>query len=117
MHWALGKREMARRAHECIPHSERSGSFKETTETSPVSTYNAASTHQFEDDRAHHFNATRPPQVRLAMPVSPQPFKTAEPAIIAKASNVDLERSIMGNDEEANLAVEEKGQVSPMVRK
>lgn len=120
MHWALGKKEMSRRAYECNPHSEQSGSFKETAETSHVSTYNAASTHQFEDHRAHHFHATRPPQVWLPMPVSPQPLKTAEPAIIPKASDVDLERaasSIMGKDEEADLAVEEKGQVSPIVRK
>lgn len=120
MHWALGENEMARRAHECNPHSERSGSFKEATETSAVSTYNAASTHQFEDHRAHYFNVTRPPQVRLPMPVSPQPSKAAELALIQKALDVEQEcvaSSITGKDEKANHAVEEKGQVNPIIRK
>ena len=113
MHWALGEEEMARRAHECNPHSEQSGSFKETTETEPDSTYNAAGPHQFENYRIHHFNATRPPQVRLPMPVSPQPVKTAVPTTIPIVSDVGLERAaspIMCKDEDANLSVEEKGQ-------
>ena len=115
MHWALGKEEMARRAHECNLHSEQSKSLERTIETEPNSTYNAAGTQHFEDYRVHHFNATRPPQVRLPMPLSPRPVKMAGPATSPKVSNLDLDRwalSIKEKNEEASLAKERKRQVS-----
>ena len=121
MHWALGKEEMAlraQRAQESSPRSEHSGSFERTIETKPESTYNAASAQHFEDYRIYHFNATRPPQVRLPMPISPQPLKMTGPATTAKVSNLDPDHSapsFMDQNEETSLAEERKRQVSPMV--
>ena len=117
MHWALGKEEMALRAQESNPRSENSGSLERTIEIKPESTYDAASAQHFEDYRIHHFNATRPPQVRLPMPLSPQPLKLTGPATTAKVSNLDLDHSFssfMDKNEEASLAEERKKQVSPM---
>ena len=116
MHWALGKDEMALRAQESNLRCEHSGSFERTIESKPESTYNAAGAQHFEDYRVHHFNATRPPQVRLPMPISAQPLKMTAPATTAKVSNLDLDHSAsssMGKNEEASLAEECKRQVSP----
>lgn len=115
MHWVLGKEEIALRAQERDPRSERSGSFERTIETKPESTYNPADTQHFEDYRVHHFNATRPPQVRLLMPVSPQPLKMTGLATTAKVSNLNLDHSassFMGKNDEASPAEECKTQVS-----
>lgn len=119
MHWALGEEEMARRAHELSSHSEQSRSFEEIAETIPESSYNAPGTEPFEGYRVHHFNATRPPQVQLPMPVTSQPIKaTARQATLPSILNVDLDRSassITGKNGEASLTVEGKRQVSPRV--
>ena len=115
MHWALGKEEMALRAQESNPRSEHSGSFERNIKTKPESTYNAAGAQHFEDYRLHHFNATRPPQVRMPMPISPQPLKMTGPATTAKVSSLDLDHSsFTDKNEEASLAGERKRQVSPM---
>ena len=116
MHWGLGKEEMALRAQEVDLRSESSGSFERTIKTKPESTYSATGTQYFEDFRVHHFNATRPPQVRLPMPMSPQPLKMTGPATIAKVSTLDLDHSassFMGKNEETSPAEERKRQVSP----
>ena len=116
MHWALGKDEMALRAQESNPRSEHSGSSERTIETKPEFSYNATGAQHFEDYRLHHFNATRPPQVRLPMPISRQPLKMIGPATTAKVSSLDLDHSasFMDKNEEASLAEEGKRQVSPM---
>ena len=116
MHWALGKEEMARRAYERNTQSEQSGSSEEIAKVKPNSTCNVAGTQQFEDYRVHHFNATRPPQVQLPVPVTPQRALAA--AWIPEVSNVDLDRSassIVGENGEVNLVAEAKRQVSPTV--
>ena len=117
MHWALGKEEMALRAQKSNPRSEHSGSFERTIERKPESTYNAAGAQHFEDYRIHHFNATRPPQVRLPMPISPQPLKMTGPATTARVSKLYLDHeasSLMDKNEGASLAEDRKRQVSPM---
>ena len=113
MHWALGKKYMARRAYERNAHSEHSGSSEESIKTKPNSTYSAPGTQQFEDYRVHHFNATRPPQVELPMSV-----KTPGQASLPNVSNVDLDRSAsstMGKKREGNLVMEGKRHVSSVV--
>lgn len=117
MHWALGKDEMALRAQESNPRSEHSGSFERTIETKPEFSYNAADAQHFEDYRVHHFNATKPPQIRLPIPISRQPLKMTGPATTAKVSSLDLDHSapsFMDENEGASLAEERKRQVSPM---
>ena len=117
MHWALGKEEMALRAQASNPRSEHSWSFERAIETKPESTYNVAGAQHFEDYRIHHFNATRPPQVRLPMPISLQPLKMTGPATTARVSSLDLDRSassFMDKNEKRSLAEERKRQVSPM---
>ena len=117
MHWALGKEEMALRAQESNPRAEHSRSFQRTIETKPESTCNAAGAQHLEDYRVHHFNATRPPQVRLPMPISPQPLKITRPATTARVSKLYVDHaasSFMDQNEEASLAEERKRQVSPM---
>ena len=118
MHWILGREEIARRAHQCNPRPEQSRNLEEPSETEPDSTHNATSTQHFEDYRVHHFNATRPPQVQLSMPVSAQMVQKARPASIPKVSKVNLDRSassVMNRIEEARIAKEGKEQVSSLV--
>lgn len=112
MHWALGKEEMACRAHECISDSQQPGSIEETAETKPESSYDTPATQQFEEYRVHHFNATRPPQMRLPVPLKSQPVEAmAGQANRLRISDMDLVASAsMGKDGKANLTVEGKRQ-------
>ena len=115
MHWALGREEMACRAHECISDIQQPGSIEETAETKAESLYDTPSTQQFEEYRVHHFNATRPPQIRLSVSLKPQPVKAMDwQAIRSEIPHVGLDGSAsMGKDGKANLTVEGKRQVSP----
>lgn len=119
MHWAMGKEELARRAQKTKSDFVKSGKSQKVAETKPKPPFNAPGTQQFEDYRIHHFNATRPPQVQLPMPVIPQPVKNvAGQTTLSRTS--DLERnpsasSSMAKSEEANLTVEGKRQVRPNV--
>lgn len=116
MHWVLGKEEMARRAYELESYSRKFGSCEEIAEKKPESSHNTQGMRQFEEYRVHYFNATRPPQVQLPMPVTPQPLKaTAAQATLPRVSSLDqgrLASSIMGKDGEASLTVEGKRQAA-----
>ena len=119
MHWALGQKEMTRRAYQLRSYSEQPEKPEDIVETKLESSHNALDAQQSEEYRVHHFNATRPPQVHLPMPVTPHLVEpTSRLATLSKVSNVDLERSVsssIGKNGGANLTVEGKRQVSPRV--
>ena len=109
MHWAMGKEEMACKAHELNPRSGQSASFEAITETKPDLIYKITGMQQFEDFRVHHFNATRSPQVQFPRETPQRVKATAGLATIPKVSNVDRKHSassIMDNSGEANYTVE-----------
>ncbi len=116
MHWTLGKEGMTRRIYEFDSHSEQCGSCESINETKSDSLYNTPEMQQFEDCRVHHFNATRPPQVQLPSPVSPQ--ATVGYALSPRVSSTDLDRSAsvtIDDNGASNLVVEGRRQVSQVV--
>ena len=117
MHWVLGKEELTRRAHGLISEPEHFRSVEETPGLKADPSYYTPATQPFEEYRLHHFNATRPPQLQLPMPITSQPTNaTARQAAVPSISNLDLDRSalsIVGKKGETTLTVEGKRQVSP----
>ena len=112
MYWALGKGELARRAQELNSYSKQSGSSEEIARSEPEFSNSASGTQELQNDRARHFNATRPPQVHPPMPLILQPIKsTAGQTTLPRLSTVGLRplaSSMTGENGE-----EGKRQVSP----
>ena len=119
MHWLLGKEELTRRAHGLVFEPQHIRSIEETTGLKADSSCYIPATQPFEEYRLHHFNATRPPQLQLPMPITSQPMNaTTGQAAVPSILNLDLDRSalsIVGKRGETTLNVEGKRQVSPRV--
>ena len=116
MYWLLGKEELTRRAQGLIFEPQHIRSVEETAGLKADSSHHTPATQPFEEYRLHHFNATRPPQLQLPVPITSQPTNaTTGQAAVPSILDLDLDRSVMsivGKRGETTLTVEGKRQVS-----